>query len=67
MLAHASLLLTCLANVIKSFIQLTQSNNWYLFFAKIYLGRALIQEFLSWRISYYDMKCSTDIVRGEHH
>jgi len=36
-------------------------------FAKIYLGRTLIHEFLSWRILHYDMKCSTDKVMGEHH
>ena len=67
MLAHASLLLSCISNVIKRFIQLTQVIIGVHSFAKIYLCRDLIQEFLSWRISYYDMKCSTDNVMGEHH
>jgi len=31
-------------------------------FEKIYLGQDLINEILSWRISYYDTKCSTDNV-----
>jgi len=51
----------------KTFYSVNSVNKWCLFFAKIYLGRALIQEFLSWRISYYDIKYSTDNVMGEHH
>jgi hypothetical protein len=51
----------------KRFYSVSSGNNLCSFFAKIYLGRALIQEFLSWRISYYDMKCRTDNVMSEHH
>ena len=54
-----------MSNVIKRFIQLAQVVI-DVYFAKIYLGRALKHEFLSWCISHYDMKCSTDNVMGEH-
>ena len=51
----------------KIFYSVNSGNNWCSFFAKTYLGRALIPEFLTWRISSYDIKCSTDNVMGEHH
>jgi len=49
------------------FYSVSSGNNRCLFFANIFLVRALIHEFLSWRISYYDLKCITDKVMGEHH
>jgi len=51
----------------KKLYSASSGNNWCPFFAKIYLGRALIHEFLSWCIPYYDMKCSTDNEMGEYH
>jgi len=44
---------------LKAFYSVISSNNLCSFSVKIYLVRALIHEFLSWRITYYDMKCST--------
>jgi len=64
--AHASTLLSYLSNVIKWFIQLAQVII-CVHFLQIYLCRALIHEFLSWRNSYYEMKFSTNNVMGEHH
>ena len=44
---------------LKAFYSVISSNNLCWFSVKIYLVRDLIHEFLSWCITYYDMKCST--------
>ena len=52
---------------LKAIYSVISSNNLCSFSVKIYLFRALIHEFLSWRITYYDMKFSTDDELGEYH
>jgi len=51
-------------SVIKRFNQLAQA---IICTAKVDIGRVLIHEFLSWGNSYYEMKCSTGNLMGEHH
>ena len=65
-LSHVSTLLSYISNVIKDFIKLAQ-----LIIRDHYQQRQTQVErqytnFFSWRNSYYEMKCSTDNLKGEN-
>ena len=65
--AHASTLLSYLSNVIKGFIQLAQVIIGVHFLQRQNFVERQYTIFFSWRISYYEMNCSTDNLMGEHH
>jgi len=66
-LEYVSTLLSYISKFIKALYSVRSGNNWCSISSKIDIVRVLIHEFLSTSNSYYEMKCCTVNLMGEHH